>query len=383
MSAEESDRFELTGAGLPPSTPDWVMPVIRRGVWRLVLTVLVVLIVAALAMRARMVLSILAIALFFGIAMEPAVNMLHTRARMRRGLATTLVFLLLGGLLAGIGFILIPGLVDVADQLRRSLLSIVPTINDRLGTSIPTSERDPRWAELTMHVRNWVEHHARDVAGFAGTVVGLVFQASAVAMFSFYFAVDAPRIRRAVLSRFPAQVQERLGWSWDTAIQQTGGYFYSRLILMVVNGGLFFVGLLLVGIRWELALPLSIFESFLAEFIPAVGTYIGAAVPLLVVLGLKGITAALFMLGWAVFYQQLENYLLSPRISARTMELNGGVAFGAALTGGALAGPVGAFVALPVAALVTSFVKNYVRRYPVVYESPYDADPPPRQKQKG
>ena len=67
--------------------------------------------------------------------------------------------------------------------------------------------------------------------------------------------------------------------------------------------------------------------------------------------------AALMLLVWTIVYWQLENYWLSPKLSSKTMELNGGVAFGAALAGGAIAGPKGAFVSLPVAALINEFLK--------------------------
>jgi predicted PurR-regulated permease PerM len=177
-----------------------------------------------------------------------------------------------------------------------------------------------------------------------------------------------------VLTRLPPARQHRLGWAWDTAIQQTGGYFYSRLILMLVNGGLAFFVLVAVGVPWLVSLPLAIFQAFFAEFIPVVGTYIGAAIPIVVTLGLAGVTPAVILTVWIVVYQQLENLWLAPRVSARTMDVDGAVAFGAAIAGGAVAGPIGAFMALPVAALVTSFVRTYGRSYPLVYRSAYDRE---------
>ena len=109
-------------------------------------------------------------------------------------------------------------------------------------------------------------------------------------------------------------------------------------------------------------------------FIPAVGTYIGAAIPILVTLAIQGLTAALILLGYVFVYQMIENYWLSPKISAETMELNGAVAFGAAIAGGSLAGPMGAFMALPLAALIVSFAKHYGTSYDVVYESAATSD---------
>jgi len=104
-----------------------------------------------------------------------------------------------------------------------------------------------------------------------------------------------------------------------------------------------------------------------------VGTYIGGAVPVIVAL-LTSTTAGIASLAYILIYQQIENYWLSPRISSKTMELNGGLAFGSALAGGAMFGPMGAFLALPVAALIFSFVTNYRHSHEVVYESSYVED---------
>jgi hypothetical protein len=77
----------------------------------------------------------------------------------------------------------------------------------------------------------------------------------------------------------------------------------------------------------------AVFAGFVSEFIPAIGTYIGAATPILLTLAFQGLVAGVVVLGYALVYQQAENYWLSPRISTGTMSLNGGVAFGAALAG--------------------------------------------------
>ena len=67
---------------------------------------------------------------------------------------------------------------------------------------------------------------------------------------------------------------------WDTAITQTGGYFYSRLLLAVINAA----GLLIVLVIFNVpfAAPLAIFCGVVSAFIPIVGTYIGGLFPVLV-----------------------------------------------------------------------------------------------------
>jgi predicted PurR-regulated permease PerM len=219
-----------------------------------------------------------------------------------------------------------------------------------------------------------LKDNAGELLGLASSSVGLVFQFLTIATFTLYFATDAPKLRRALLVRIPPERQQRIGWAWDTAIEQTGGYFYSRLVLLLINAALFFFVMVAVGVPWLIALPLAVFQGFFAEFIPVVGTYIGAAIPALVTLGIQGVWQALVLVAWTAIFQQIENYWLSPKLSAQSMEINGGVAFGSALAGGAIAGPMGAFMAMPVAALVTSFVKNYVPRYPLAYRSSYDPE---------
>jgi predicted PurR-regulated permease PerM len=157
----------------------------------------------------------------------------------------------------------------------------------------------------------------------------------------------------------------------DQSITQVGGYLYSRLLLTLINGIGFFVVMVAVGMPVALAIPLAIFGAFVSEFIPSIGTYIGGAIPVALTLAIRGLVPAVIVLGYVVVYQQIENFWLSPKISARTMELSGGLAFGSVVVGGALFGPMGAFVALPVAALIYSFTENYRHRYEVVYESAY------------
>jgi predicted PurR-regulated permease PerM len=352
------------------------VPLIRYTVRHVIVVGLATTVLVLMLLQARSLVSILVISLFFGIAMDPAVTALHVKRGWKRGAATALVFVVVVTSVVLLFAVLVPAMVQVVGQLGARLPALLADVQNATGISLPTDvTRATRDLEST--VVQWVRDHAQTVLGLAGTGVGAVFQFFTIAMFTFYFAADAPRIRRAVLVRLPPARQQRLGWAWDTAVQQTGGYFYSRLLLMIVNGIGFFVVLLLVGVPPLIALPLAVFEGFVAEFIPAVGTYIGAAIPLIVVLGTRGLWQAGVVLLWTIIYQQVENYWLAPRISSKTMEINGGVAFGSALAGGAVAGPMGAFMALPVAALITSFVTHYVRTYPLTYRSRYEPIDPP------
>ena len=105
-----------------------------------------------------------------------------------------------------------------------------------------------------------------------------------------------------------------------------------------------FVALTALGIPF--AVPLAVWMGLVSQFIPTVGTYIAMALPLLVA-AVESPLKALILLVFFTAYQQIENYLLSPRITAKTMELHPAVAFGCAIGGASIAGLMGAFLALP------------------------------------
>jgi len=67
-----------------------------------------------------------------------------------------------------------------------------------------------------------------------------------------------------------------------------------------------------------------------------------------------------------IFYQQVENFFISPRITARTMEIHPAISFGSAIAGGALLGPVGAILGLPVAAMAVALASASGERHELI-----------------
>ena len=66
-----------------------------------------------------------------------------------------------------------------------------------------------------------------------------------------------------------------------------------------------------------------------------------------------------------IVYQQLENYIFAPRITAHTMEIHVAVAFGSVIAGNAILGIVGALLALPFAATLQSIVSAAAERHDI------------------
>ena len=386
MSDEEAGGGTKGAGSAPDLTPKDSHPADRRQIeitwtswWRAVTAILVTLAFLWAVDQARHLVSMLAISLFFGLALVPGVNQLHQKRGWRRGAAVWFIYGV--GLVAMLlmTLVLIPSIVRLADEMGRNGTQWLASLDQWTSSNFHlhvVSVSSAKDAVVT--TQDFLEQWSSKLMGAAGSAVttgiSLVISVATIATFTFYIAADFPRLQRGLLSWFNPSHQERLGWAIDQSITQVGGYLYSRLLLTAINGTGFFVTMVAVGMPVGLAIPLAIFGGFVSEFIPNIGTYLGGAIPIGLTLAIEGFVPALIVLAYVVVYQQLENYWLSPKISAKTMELNGGLAFGAALAGGALFGPMGAFMALPVAALISSFIKNYRRSHEVVYESQYARD---------
>lgn len=367
-----SGSSEIRGNRPEPERP-FRVEISGQIIWQIIGAILVTLAALWAMNQMRNLIWMVILSFFFSLALQPAVEWLVERYGWKRGSAVGLIYL--GGFAALVLMILvlIPAIVELGQRISEAGGQWISTASDWLydtfGIEFPEPGTGTEFAEDSGEVLgDWAKGLAGNIAGIATSGVALVFNLATIAMFTFYFTAEAPKFQRTVLSHMSPETQRRVGWTWDEAIRQTGGYFYSRMLLMIINGAGFFFTMVAVGLPVAFALPLSIFGGFVSVFIPAIGTYIGAAIPILITLAIQGWVAALIVLGYALVYQQIENYWLSPKISSKTMSLNGALAFGSALAGGAIAGPMGAFMALPVAALIVSFTSNFAKSYDVVYQ---------------
>jgi predicted PurR-regulated permease PerM len=357
--------------------PSWVPGAIKAARWPLVFALvaagILLLTFTWLVGQLGSFLTMIGIALFLSFALEPAVDYLATRG-WKRGAATGLIFLILFGAIVLLIALIVPAVISGFNQLVQNAPALVDRLSDwlrPLGIKLSTPDLIQKLQENAQQVITSATNVAGTVFGIASSLIGGLFRWATIALFTFYFVADGPRFRRALLSRVRPDRQERVLFVWEQAIRQTGGYFYSRLLLAVINGTGMYVTLRVTNVPF--AAPLAIFEGIVAEFIPIVGTYIGGAVPILVAFlaaasGVTGTatTAGFWAVGYVLVYQQIENYILSPRITARTMSLHPAVAFAAALIGGALGGLFMAFLALPVAGVLQAAVKEWSKSYEVI-----------------
>lgn len=132
--------------------------------------------------------------------------------------------------------------------------------------------------------------------------------------------------------------------------------------MALVSGIAHYVLLVFLGVPYAPAL--AIWVGLVSQFIPTIGTYLAGALPMLIAFTIAP-WYALWVLGFVVVYQQFENYVLQPKLTARTVDIHPAVAFGSVIAGTALMGAVGALIAIPAVATLQAFLGAYVKRYDV------------------
>ena len=368
------ERGAAPGSWSSDSMPRWL----PRAIGLVFVSVILLAAGSYLLTRLHELLLTLVVSLFLSFALEPAVDSLNRRG-WRRGSATALVLVvMLGTLLIFFGLIgklVVDQVRQFIDQAPAKSENLERWINRTFGTHLSNRQISKEFSDPNGPIRNFATHLAGNALGFSLSVLDVIFRFFTILLFTFYLVADGPRFRRLICSFLRPDRQREVLANWEVAIQKTGGYLYSRLLLGIIQAIGHYIAFVVIGVPYPLALAL--FVGVVSQFVPVVGTYIANVFPALVALSVDPVKA-LWVVLFAIVFQQIENYFAAPRITARTMSLHPAVAFGSVLAGVGLFGPVGAIIALPAAAVFQAVGSAYFERHEVV-ESHMTAEPTRRR----
>ncbi len=312
----------------------------------------------------RSLLIVALISLFISFAIEPAVNRME-RWGVRRGLGVWIVYV--GGLLAIAGFSAAVGTAlatqinDVIDDAPQLIADLEDWLKENVDEGIDLDSLQQQFVD-DGRAADLATTFADDLLNLGTTLLNIVFQAFTVLLFTFYLVAEGPKLRRTICSFLEPARQRMVLEVWDLAIEKTGGYIYSRTILAVLSSASHWIAFEIIDLPFPL--PLALWVGVISQFIPVIGTYFAGALPVLIGL-IEEPRTGLAVLVVIVIYQQVENYLFAPKVTAHTMEIHVAVAFGSVLAGAALLGVVGALLALPFAATAQAFISGFRQRHDI------------------
>jgi predicted PurR-regulated permease PerM len=322
------------------------MTLFRYGVY-VSLGVLAVLTAAAGVYTARGVLIRALIALFAAISLDPAVRMLR-RWGMRRGLAVLLIFLVALGLVVAFLLAVIPAMVHQFQALVQDFPGYLTRLQDRSAHFRQLSDRYHLTSQIQDLLASLPGRLGSGLLGLTGRLFSALFSTLTVVVLAIYFMADLPRLRRGVLRLLPRAHRAEFGQIADVIIDKVGAYMIGNILISLVAGVASFIVFTILGVPFSV--PLA-FAVALCDLIPMIGATLGAVISVLVALLATGLwPTTVLVAAFFVVYQQLENYLIAPRILRTTVSLSAAAVLLAGLIGGTALGLVGALMAIPVAA---------------------------------
>jgi predicted PurR-regulated permease PerM len=311
-------------------------------------------------------LLLLLVSLFLALAIEPGVNRLAARG-WRRGSGTLTILLAVmvftGVFVGAIGTLVGSQAADLLTNSEQYVNDTVDFLNNTFNTNIDPAAVNASIADPNGPVQEFINSQQRKVFSLSVSALGVLLQLLSVILFTFYLVADGPRLRRVICRRLPPDRQRKVLATWELAIAKTGGYLHSRMLLALLSTFFHWIAFQAIGTPAPIAMALWV--GLVSQFLPVVGTYLAGILPALLTY-LDSPLKALFVIAFIVIYQQVENYLFAPRITARTMEVHAAVAFGSAIVGGAIIGPVGAVLALPAAAMLQALAGSWGTHHEVI-----------------
>ncbi|CAL9598489.1 hypothetical protein SUDANB121_05403 [Nocardiopsis dassonvillei] len=305
----------------------------------------------------RGVLVYILLALFLAVGLNPMIEFLRNRARLPRWAAILAVCLALVVFVAVFVGAIVPPLTEQVTGLATGLPAMVDDLRengfladlderynvlDRLQGAIADPDVGRRLFGGLVGVGQVVVDSL--VASFTVFILTLFFMASLHGILDVCYRL-VPRSRRAGV--------REIG---DEIVLRIGAFIAGQLVVAAITGTVGFLFLWAVGSAYALTLGLVVGVTAL---IPLVGTTIGALAAS-AAMAVVDPWLGLFTLAFFLVYQQIESYVISPRVMRRAVHVSPTANITAALVGGAMMGLVGALLAIPVAAALTIILDKVV-----------------------
>jgi predicted PurR-regulated permease PerM len=305
----------------------------------------------------RTVVGLLLIAIFFALAIAPAVNWLNER-KVPRWAAILLVYLGIAGSIVGVGLVVVPPIVNGVNNLSNDL----PGYIDDLNKNKTFRKYDNKY-DITQKLKDQADQLPSKLGDAAGTLrdvtVGVfsrLVQLFAILVITFLLLMDGPKILDFFYRQMPKEREARIRNVAGDISDAISGYVFGNFVISILAGGVTYLTLTLLDVPF--AAPLAVMFGFF-DLIPLIGATLGGIIIGIVTAFVDFPTALIVWVIVLVAYQQFENYIVQPLVYGRTVQIHPLVVIVAVLIGAALLGVLGALVAIPAAAAIQSAVRDW------------------------
>jgi putative heme transporter len=291
-------------------------------------------------------------ALFGAFALDRVVRLVERSTRLRRPAAVLVVVSVAVGLASAVALLLVPAVVDQAGRLGDQAPAVLEDL-----TTLPVIGSSLEENDVPRHAQRWIAEFPERITANADAVLGTAqaaaFTAAGVVtalLLLVLMLVEGPGLTSAGRRLLPPPWCGHADAVGRSVYVVVGRYAVGSVLLAVMAGTAAF----LIGLAMSVPLlPLAALWAVLWNFVPQLGGVMGGMG--LVALALTdGVTPAVVVLVLWLVYMQLENRVVQPVVVGRAVHLSPLTTMVVALLGVAVAGLVGAVLAIPLVAAVNA-----------------------------
>ncbi len=321
-----------------------------------VLKVVAVLVGLYVAWLIRDILALVFLALFLAAIIQPVADA-GARYKIPRGVTVLLLYFFVFGIVGLLIVLLIPTLVEESIKIGALIGSKWDAINGAVGWAREMASKYALHNNVASSLASVQEQAANAVAGAFKTVADIFGGIAAfviVLVMAFYLVTQDDKAKTIVKDWIAPKHHAFALHMLDVLQEKISQWFGGQVLLCLIIGSMYYIGLLAIGI--ESALALSLFGGF-TEFIPYLGPILGG-IPIVFVAFAESPLKGVLALGVIVLIQQAENHLVVPKVMQKAVGLNPLVSIVSMLIGAKLFGVLGALLAIPLATALMVALKE-------------------------
>lgn len=336
----------------------------NRTVVRVVALVVISLILVSLIRQAGHALLLIFTAFFLALALNAPVQWIAMRIpgkrRGSRTLATTLSFLVVISLLIGFLASIVPPLVRQTSSFINQAPQLIEDVRDD-NTSLGNFVRRYNLQDQVDKFSDQLGERLKNLTGTAvstfGRITSSIFSTLTILVLTFMMLIEGPRWVELLRRLTPEEKRAHLDMLGRDMYKVIKGFVNGQVTLAALAALLILVPLFIFGVSYPIALMGVV---FICGLIPMVGHTIGAVIVSTVAL-FHSPVSAVGVLAYYILYQQIENYILQPRIQANSTNMSPLLVFSSVIIGVSFGGLFGGLVAIPLAGCIRIAVLDYLQ----------------------
>lgn len=320
---------------------------------RAILKIAIIVVGILLIYFLRDVIVALFISFVIASALDPTVDHWQ-RKKVPRWLSVLIILTIVLGLIGFVIFLMIPPIKSQIDQLTNNIPVVLDQFKDLKDLAVQYNLIDSSQSFLQT-IGNWLGGAAGGITAQISQTLGGILTIITIVVLSAYLVTQEKGVKNFVKAISPLKYRPYIMYLTDRVQSKMGLWLRGQLLLMLIVGGLTYLGLWLMGVDY--ALLLAALAGFL-EIIPIIGIPI-AIIPALIIAFTQSPILALFVLILYIVIQQVENHILVPKVMHKAVGLNPVFVILALLIGYKIAGLLGVILSVPAATAVAVFVKDF------------------------